>query len=69
MITKSDIENIKKYSFVTNVEENLNSITVFTEKGKKIIQKRVSTKKLLKILNRLKPVTVQKEIVPFGVVM
>jgi len=68
MISKTDIENIRKYSFVTKVENNFSSITVFTEKGKKVIQKRVSTKQLLKIINKLKPVIVQKELVPFGVV-
>ena len=68
MISKFDIENIKKYSFVTKVENNFSSITVFTAKGKKVIPKRINTKRLLFILNKLKPIAIQKELVPFGVV-
>lgn len=66
MITKTDIDNIKRYSFVTKVENNFSSITVFTETGKKTIQKRIDRKRLITILNKLKPV--KKELIPFGVV-
>ena len=73
MINKSVIENIKKYSFVEKVVENLTSITVYTTNGKRTVPKRIDIKRLLKILNGLKPkeekVITENEIIPFEMVL
>ena len=73
MINKEVIKNIEKYSFVKKVVENLTSITVYTTNGKRTIPKRIDTKRLLKILNGLKPkespIVTERELIPIGVVL
>jgi hypothetical protein len=72
MITKQVIENIKKYSFVTKVVENLTTITVYINGKKRTIPKRVDVKRLLTILNGMKPkeerIITEEEMLPFGIV-